>query len=215
MTSKELKERLNKAVENIAKAERSVVRNEKRVETAEDGIDRELAEMDLRRSREKLKDAKRIAENWKSKYEKQLQFELTLSTEIPEAFKGLQKHLAAEWTKSDLEEKELLWKKYSELDFREFCERYTYSRFDYLRSHKEAEIAKANEREAEAWILDLYNRIKKETGEPKTWANITVSPKGLNGFVEGENGKVIVETILAGGYNIQRLHYRVILHKSK
>lgn len=33
----------------------------------------------------------------------------------------------------------------------------------------------------------------------------------FNGIVIGENGSVNIETILAGGYNIQKLHYRVLV----
>lgn len=32
-------------------------------------------------------------------------------------------------------------------------------------------------------------------------------------MIQGENGKCKIETIYAGGYNIQCLHYRVLVHK--
>lgn len=75
-----------------------------------------------------------------------------------------------------------------------------------------AEIAKENERDARVLIIDLYNRIKTVTGEVTEWADIRVSGNALNGFVVGKEGRAKVETTLAGGYNIQRLHIRVLVH---
>lgn len=80
-------------------------------------------------------------------------------------------------------------------------------------SKTEEEFYKSNLKEVELFIVDLYNRVKAITGEVTDWANIHYGGKALNGFVTGENGTAKVESILAGGYNIQRLHVRVLVHK--
>lgn len=63
--------------------------------------------------------------------------------------------------------------------------------------------------------FDLVNRITKVVGEIKDASNLSIGEqKGeINGYVDGTKGRVRVETISAGGYNIQRFHYRVLLHK--
>jgi hypothetical protein len=169
----------------------------------------------MKNSQKNLIKAQEIAKNWEDKYNKQLELERHYQFEIPEAFKTLKDILVENWTKFDLEEQKHYYKKYKELGYKTFIQRYSRSRWDYLRSHNEQDFREENEKAAENWILDLYNRIKRETGEIVTWDNITATPKGLNGYIKGKLGAVNVETIMAGGYNIQRLHYRVILHKVK
>jgi len=65
--------------------------------------------------------------------------------------------------------------------------------------------------------LDLVNRITKEVGEITDAKYLSIGEqKGeLNGIVEGVKGRCRVETISAGGYNIQRFHYRVLIHRVK
>lgn len=60
--------------------------------------------------------------------------------------------------------------------------------------------------------LDLYLRCTAAVGVITDAAGLRVGDNGsINGFVVGENGKASVETVWAGGYNIQRLHYRVMV----
>ena len=37
--------------------------------------------------------------------------------------------------------------------------------------------------------------------------------RGFDGTIKGEKGTVNINTIVAGGYNIQKLHYRTLIHK--
>lgn len=60
--------------------------------------------------------------------------------------------------------------------------------------------------------LDLYYRCVNAVGVLTDVSGLTVGENGsLNGHVVGEQGKANVETIYAGGYNIQCLHYRVLV----
>lgn len=62
---------------------------------------------------------------------------------------------------------------------------------------------------------DLCNRITAEVGEIIDASGLSIgNQKGeLNGIVKGTEGTARVETISAGGYNIQCFHYRVLVHK--
>lgn len=78
------------------------------------------------------------------------------------------------------------------------------------------QIHEDNVKEGKRVILDLVNRVTKITGPILDWTGLYARPGNggwtvLNGFVEGEDGKASVETILAGGYNIQKLHCRTLV----
>lgn len=63
---------------------------------------------------------------------------------------------------------------------------------------------------------NLISRIEKVTGNIVDAQGLYIADNGsINGFVIGEEGKAEVETIYAGGYNIQILHYRVLVKSVK
>lgn len=73
-------------------------------------------------------------------------------------------------------------------------------------------IVKVIEREAEHKEKLLIARVNKAVGIIVKALNLNVGVNGeLNGYIEGENGTCKIETIYAGGYNIQCLHYRVLV----
>lgn len=80
----------------------------------------------------------------------------------------------------------------------------------------EADLEKILNKEVEAKRKSFLSKITKITGENIIDSNLCIGVDGnLNGFVKGELGKCTVETIYAGGHNIQCLHYRVLVKKVK
>jgi chromosome segregation ATPase len=77
------------------------------------------------------------------------------------------------------------------------------------------QIHAQNQRDGEHLILDLLKRVTKITGPVRDWSGLHVTQGNmgavLNGYVVGDDGKARVESILAGGYNIQRLHVRTLV----
>lgn len=62
---------------------------------------------------------------------------------------------------------------------------------------------------------DLCHRISDVVGIIQNASNLYIGRQNgeINGYVEGTKGKCFVETISAGGYNIQCFHYRVLVKK--
>ena len=101
------------------------------------------------------------------------------------------------------------------MDYHDFLRKYR-GQDKTLRHKTDEEIHKANIRDAEAIILNLVNRVKGITGEITDWGKLYLQPDNngfsiLNGRVEGKEGVAYVESIGAGGYNIQRYHIRVLV----
>lgn len=75
-------------------------------------------------------------------------------------------------------------------------------------------IIKLVEREAVAKEKMLIARVNNAVGIILEAKALYVGVNGeLNGYIKGEDGTCKIETIYAGGYNIQCLHYRVLVKK--
>ena len=86
------------------------------------------------------------------------------------------------------------------------------SEYDRAVKFDEADIRKRAERDAKEYVSDLYRRVTKKVGDIVDYHDLYLNGPAINGVVVGERGTTRLETIMAGGYNIQRLHLRVILH---
>lgn len=63
---------------------------------------------------------------------------------------------------------------------------------------------------------DIIERVNQIVGTITDASNLSVGAKGdLNGIIIGDEGKAKVTTIGAGGYNIQRFHFRTLVHEAK
>lgn len=80
----------------------------------------------------------------------------------------------------------------------------------------EEKLDKVLEAEKKAKYKDLVDRITSEVGTIQDVSHLHIAATGqLNGIVTGDKRKASVETIGAGGYNIQCFHYRTLIHKIK
>ena len=225
-----LRDRIKKAEAKIEKKENTIVKKTAQIEKKKIALENETdvyerrgIESDIEWLEDDLKRLeKEIAATRETlaKYEAQLTGEIAkeeiLLNEIPEIFNTLRDGLVAEWDSWDLERREELKKQYRELGYNEFFKRNTLAGYN-LMYKTDAQIHDSNVQDAKLLILDLYYRVKGITGEVTDWAGIDteIGTHGftvLNGIVIGKEGRANVESIYAGGYNIQRLHVRVLVH---
>ena len=62
----------------------------------------------------------------------------------------------------------------------------------------------------------MIDQVSEKIGEITDASHLSIGEKGeINGIIVGTNGKAKIETIGAGGYNIQRYHFRTLVHKLK
>lgn len=86
------------------------------------------------------------------------------------------------------------------------------SEYERVSEHSIEALKKENLEKAQQSVLSLVDRVENRVGKVTDWSGIHFGMNGmLNGRVTGNLGSVYVETIGAGGYNIQRFHYRVLL----
>ena len=190
-------------------------------------------------STNKIKDLTRIRDNWKTKLEVQKAKENEFET-IPQIVKDfVHKWRVAtfDFVMNDVKNAELAYQDVKKLydeavnygyytpEYKEAYNAYSIAARQYkedfsqltrslaFSKNKEAELNKILDIEEKEKVLDLIRRVTKVVGTITDASNLSIGNQSgeLNGIVVGENGKAHVQTIGAGGYNIQRFHYRVLV----
>lgn len=185
-----------------------------------DFCDIENKQDDIVNATKKLKEAERVLNDWKDKLQKAQNEEDLIESEVPQVVKEYLnnwKGLAYEWHLKRYEE----YNEYIEehgLSYENLKERKRL--FGniiiemYFQSDREKWLDVLLEKDKRNKILDLMARTKEVTGKIISANSLKIGINGgLNGIIEGKTGKVEIETIDAGGYNIQCYHYRVLVKK--
>lgn len=214
-------ERITKKTNTITKKQALMVKKQGLLEKTTDDWDRYWTECEIGHLEEDIERLqKEIIENTKKIEEYKLQMAGVMEREsvlndIPDNMKKLQSDLVEIWDEYDKQRRQFMTSEYSRLGYKEFYKKYTHSDSEF-RFKSDEEIHKANIKDAKDLILDLIYRVKDITGEITSWKGIRAEQGThgftvLNGCVEGKQGRAVIESILAGGYNIQRLHIRVLV----
>lgn len=183
----------------------------------------------IKRTEKAIEEKKATVEKWQEKLEKALKEEKEADT-LPEVLKTFEEEVIKEWNEWDRNRREYLRKEYKKMQeededrlkrkaFKNFIKKYKYAGYEFM-SATDEEINKENTKHARNLVMNLWKRVKDITGEVTNYEYLTVTCGNewegavVNGWVEGENGKALVETIGAGGYNIQKFHYRTLVKKA-
>ena len=93
---------------------------------------------------------------------------------------------------------------------------FLYTYLDSKRDFDNLKFKKELEQDKKAKYDDIVNRANKICGTIKDASGLSIGEKGeLNGLVIGDRGRAYIETIGAGGYNIQCFHFRTLIHERK
>ena len=191
---------------------------------------------DLRRIPKEIAEIEAVVEKQKKQLAGEIAKEATFTTEIPERLIQYRDALIAEWDDFDKAKRQRLIDEYRRMEeeenvrrategkrpggteaYKAFIKKHRYAGYEFMYATDE-EIHKSNEEDAKKLILNLINRVKDIVGEITDYSHLRVEPGNqgfavITGYVVGTMGRASVETILAGGYNIQRLHVRTLVHE--
>lgn len=117
------------------------------------------------------------------------------------------------WKDPNAEQIQKEWKEYKKAFDQKWMPLYPYIDHKKFDSEK---LRKELEQDKKVKYDDIVNRANKICGTITDATGLSVGEKGeLNGLVIGDRGTAYIETIGAGGYNIQCYHFRTLIHERK
>ena len=226
MTATEITERINKTQEAIAKIEALITKREQALPKAEANLaktDRSKNEYEwfeahckvsdlqegIRVGKRKLQDKQKTLKTYQERLEKVVEEESKLM-EIPEQLQKLREQVAEDLADIEKHFRDRIIADEKRMTYEDFCKRYS-GRERYITKYlTDEEIEKEAYHRAKFWVLNLIRRVEDKVGQITKW-HLFLADKSLNGWVEGTRGKAVIESIEAGGWNIQCLHTRVLV----
>lgn len=177
--------------------------------------DIEKLQEDIKNGNKEIDKMKTTLESYKLQLKNETKNENIFLRDIPKFLIKMQNELVGEWDKWDTEKQNQIKLDYKSLGYIECGKKYNRLELELIHKSKD-EIHKDNVKISKSLILDFYNRVKHITGDIIDWNGIyceqgTRGVTVLNGFVKGEKNVAEVKSIIAGGYNVQRLHIRVLV----
>ena len=181
----------------------------------------------IERTKKAIAEKRGVVAKWESKLQEAEEKENVIGRKFPEILKEFQNSIVEMWDRWDLKRKERLKKEYDGMAnngkerFRAFIEKYSYTTYEFMAYTTPEEIHRENEKQSERVVMNLWNRVADIVGDATDWAGLYLTQGNeyegctVNGRVIGTKGIAIVETIGAGGYNIQKFHYRTLVHAVK
>ena len=179
--------------------------------------DIETLQDDIKRNEREIPEIQATIDKYIKMKEGEIEKENFLKT-MPAILHTLEVELFERWFRYDLDRKAQLQESYRIAEekglagHREWMKKYKTSGYQFMH-RSDAQLEKDNRDAAKAHVMDIYQRIYVKTGEIIDYSGVTLQGHALNGIFIGKNGKVVAETILAGGYNIQKIHNRCIIHE--
>lgn len=139
--------------------------------------------------------------------------------ELPQVLVEFKNNLIASWDAYDEWKKQMIIKERKTLSVPDMRHKWGANYYDFMFKSAE-DIHKANVNAAETLILNLVDRTIAITGKITDCKCLTLDRDNngyaiINGVIIGEKGKVHIDSIGAGGYNIQRYHIRVLVKEMK
>lgn len=170
----------------------------------------------IKRTEKAIAEKKAIVEKWEIKLAEEASKEAELDR-IPDILKQYREVLIRSFDRNDQDRKDFYKQQFEELGYKEFIRKYRYTARQFMLEPAE-ETHKTNVRTAENLITNLWNRIKdicKDVTDCKLYLANANEWEGIciNGTITGSGGTAKVESIMAGGWNIQKLHIRTLVNK--